>query len=221
MCHAPLFICITLAALVCCSAYTTEVLSEQPKIIYVRDFLSKKECNYLMKLSQPRVQRLIVINDQTGNQQQVSSGRTSEGLFLGGEWQQDPIIRTIQDRVSNLTRLPSNHAEPMQVAHYGLGGEYRPHFDFFTAGTPGGEIAMQRGGQRTLTTIMYLNTPEGGGETIFPSINRKVQAIKGNAVIFHNVVDGKTDPLTFHGGAPVTKGEKWIVTRWFRERVFA
>jgi len=28
------------------------------------------------------------------------------------------------------------------------------------------------------------------------------------------------DPLTLHGGAPVLDGEKWIMTKWVRERAF-
>jgi prolyl 4-hydroxylase len=28
------------------------------------------------------------------------------------------------------------------------------------------------------------------------------------------------DPLTLHGGAPVRAGEKWIMTKWMREREY-
>jgi prolyl 4-hydroxylase len=30
--------------------------------------------------------------------------------------------------------------------------------------------------------------------------------------------DGDVDPLTLHGGEPVEKGEKWIITKWMRQR---
>ncbi|HET8871443.1 MAG TPA: 2-oxoglutarate-dependent dioxygenase, partial [Aquabacterium sp.] len=28
------------------------------------------------------------------------------------------------------------------------------------------------------------------------------------------------DTLTLHGGAPVVRGEKWVATKWLRERRF-
>jgi prolyl 4-hydroxylase len=28
------------------------------------------------------------------------------------------------------------------------------------------------------------------------------------------------DPLTLHGGAPVLAGDKWIMTKWMRERAY-
>jgi prolyl 4-hydroxylase len=31
---------------------------------------------------------------------------------------------------------------------------------------------------------------------------------------------GQVDPLSLHGGAPVMAGDKWIATKWVRERVF-
>ena len=29
-----------------------------------------------------------------------------------------------------------------------------------------------------------------------------------------------TRPLTLHGGEPVEKGEKWIITKWMRQRSY-
>ena len=79
------------------------------------------------------------------------------------------------------------------------------------------------GGQRVATLIMYLNTVEEGGETVFPEANIKVQPIKGNAVLFYynctpEGKERKEDPLTLHSGYPVTKGDKWIITKWLRQK---
>jgi prolyl 4-hydroxylase len=65
------------------------------------------------------------------------------------------------------------------------------------------------------TLIMYLNSTEKGGETIFPDANVAITPKKGNAVLFYNCLPcGKEDPLTLHGGSPVVQGEKWIATKW-------
>jgi len=29
---------------------------------------------------------------------------------------------------------------------------------------------------------------------------------------------GETDPRTLHGGSPVVAGEKWVATKWLRQR---
>ena len=76
-----------------------------------------------------------------------------------------------------------------------------------------------RGGQRVATIVMYLNTPEAGGATIFPDVRLAVSPIKGNAVFFSY---DRPHPMThtLHGGAPVKAGEKWVATKWLREGVF-
>jgi prolyl 4-hydroxylase len=44
---------------------------------------------------------------------------------------------------------------------------------------------------------------------------------KGQGLYFEYLgADGSLDPLSLHGGAPVRGGEKWIVTKWMRERSF-
>jgi prolyl 4-hydroxylase len=43
--------------------------------------------------------------------------------------------------------------------------------------------------------------------------------IAGNAVFFsYNKPHASTK--TLHGGQPIIQGEKWIATKWVRERVF-
>lgn len=86
------------------------------------------------------------------------------------------------------------------------------------------------GGQRIATMLMYLATPEDGGETVFPNADRKVSGPgwsdcarkgfavhprKGDAVLFFSLKpDGTEDPSSLHGSCPVLKGEKWSATKW-------
>jgi prolyl 4-hydroxylase len=66
---------------------------------------------------------------------------------------------------------------------------------------------------------MYLNAPKEGGGTAFPNIGLTVTAKKGSAVYFENVdLNGHVDTQTLHAGLPVLAGEKWIATKWLRER---
>jgi len=68
---------------------------------------------------------------------------------------------------------------------------------------------------------MYLNTAEGGGETHFPEVDLKVTPIQGDAILFFNVhPDGECDRQSLHASLPVTTGEKWVATKWIRERAY-
>jgi prolyl 4-hydroxylase len=79
---------------------------------------------------------------------------------------------------------------------------------------------LKRGGQRRATLLMYLNTPERGGATIFPDLRLQVAPTKGCAVFFSYDRPHESTG-TLHGGAPVLQGEKWVATKWLREGVFA
>ena len=55
--------------------------------------------------------------------------------------------------------------------------------------------------------------------TTRPELGLEVAPIKGNAVFFsYNRPHPST--RTLHGGAPVLAGEKWVATKWMRERPF-
>lgn len=69
------------------------------------------------------------------------------------------------------------------------------------------------------TFVIYLNTPEQGGATTFPDVGLDIAPRQGHAVFFSYP---RPHPSTrsLHGGAPVRAGEKWIATKWLRERPF-
>src|SRR5690606_22182215 len=126
--------------------------------------------------------------------------------------------KEIEKRISKVTLMSEENGENLHIIHYDVGGEFKPHHDYFNLLTSGGVVNFRRGGQRVASFLMYLNTPQEGGETIFPKINITVKPKKGDALLFFDCCpDGRTDPLTFHGGLPVLKGEKWLATKWFRQ----
>lgn len=196
-----------------------EVLSWSPRIFMVRNFLTDQECDYIIELAKPKVARSTVIDNETGRNK-LDEGRTSEGMFVS-ESHTDPLIKDIETRISLVTMIPEENGEDLQVLRYGLNGEYRPHYDYFNLLTVGGVYNFHRGGQRVASFLMYLNTPEEGGETVFPKVDIKVIPKKGDALLFYDCcLDGRTDPQTFHGGLPVIRGEKWLATKWLRQNVF-
>jgi len=150
----------------------------------------------------------------------IDPRRSSFGMFFSGSTE-GKAVGKIRKEIASFARIPVENGEDMQVLHYPVGGEYQPHYDYFDPSTPGGLIHFNRGGQRVATLLVYLNTVAKGGETIFPKANLAIAPTKGKAVLFYNVKpDGRIDPRSFHGGAPVLAGEKWIATIWLRERRF-
>ncbi len=163
--------------------------------------------------------RSTVLGDRPG-EDKLDVVRTSYGMFLPSRGC-DATVRAIEQRIAVATQIPVEHGENLQILHYGVGGEYRPHYDYFDRATAAGADCTKRGGQRLATLIIYLENTEAGGETIFPLLHIKVVPKKGDALLFYSCSPGgQEDPMTLHGGAPVLSGEKWIATKWMRIGIF-
>jgi len=187
-----------------------------PRLVVFGNLLSPEECDELIQAASPRLNRSLTVAVQTGGQE-VNVDRTSDGMFFSrGE---TPLIQRIEARIAKLLNWPEINGEGLQVLHYQPGAEYKPHYDYFDVGAAGTHTILKRGGQRVATLVMYLNEPEQGGGTIFPDVHFEVAPQRGNAVFFSY---DRPDPATgsLHGGAPVLAGEKWIATKWLREREF-
>lgn len=185
-----------------------------PRVVVFGSLLADDECDELVSLSRARIGRSAVANLETGTLD-VHEGRTSEGTFFTRS--QNELCTRIEARIAALLDWPVENGEGLQVLHYGPGAEYRPHYDYFDPAKPGAGAILQRGGQRLASLVMYLNTPRRGGATTFPDVGFEVSPIKGNAVFFSY---DSPHPATrsLHGGAPVLEGEKWVATKWLRER---
>ncbi len=189
---------------------------KQPRIVVFGDLLSQQECEALIELARPRMLRSQTVVNATG-ESEVNEARTSQGMFFGrGE---NELCQRIEARIAALVNWPVEHGEGLQVLRYGQGAEYKPHYDYFDPYQPGIAPILKRGGQRVGTVVMYLNTPRQGGATTFPDAGIDVHAVAGQAVFFaYGVPHPSTG--TLHGGAPVLEGDKWVATKWLRERVF-
>ena len=189
---------------------------QKPMIAVLDGVLSEQECDELIRRSADKMRRSTTVDPLTGKHE-VIEDRSSEGTFF--VLNADPFIARLDRRISEVMNCPVDHGEGLQILHYGVGGEYKPHFDYFPPEDPGSQVQMTIGGQRVSTMVMYLNEVEEGGTTIFPEIGLEVVPKKGSAVYFeYTNSHTQLDRLTLHGGAPVTRGEKWIVTKWMRQR---
>jgi prolyl 4-hydroxylase len=187
-----------------------------PRVIVFGGLLSDDECDGLVALARERLVRSETVDTATGGSE-VNQARTSEGMFF--DRGQHALCSRIEQRIATLLNWPLVNGEGLQVLHYGPGAQYEPHHDYFDPAQPGSVPLLQRGGQRVASLVMYLNTPLKGGATTFPDVGVDVAPIKGNAVFFsYDRPHAMT--RTLHGGAPVIEGEKWVATKWLREREF-
>ena len=188
----------------------------KPRVLVLGGLLSAEECEAMIELARPRLARSETVINATGGSE-VNVARTSQGMFFGrGE---NSLCQRIEDRIAALVNWPIENGEGLQILRYGPGAEYKPHYDYFDPSQPGTPTILRRGGQRVGTLVIYLNTPEAGGATVFPDVGFQVSAVAGNAVFFSYALP---HPMTqtLHGGSPVIDGEKWVATKWLREQRF-
>ncbi len=202
--------------------HTVNVLAryKQPEVVIFSHVLSDEECDEIIKRSHSKLKRSTTINPLLGTED-VIERRTSEGTYF--KRCEDDFVTNIDQRIAHLMNWPIENGEGLQILHYTVGGEYRPHFDYFPPEqqSSSSHIAKTRGGQRVATLIVYLSDVLEGGETIFPEMGLSVVPQKGGAVYFRYCnSQGNIDPLTLHGGAPVISGEKWIMTKWMRQYAY-
>ncbi|MCM3568026.1 2OG-Fe(II) oxygenase [Neobacillus mesonae] len=184
---------------------------EKPFTLYLENVLSEQECDELIELSKNRLKPSRVVDNVTG-EIKAAPGRTSSGMYFRLE--ETPLIGRIERRIEELTNIPIENGEGLQVLHYKEGEEYKPHFDYF----PESKIQESTGGQRIATVLIYLNDVPAGGETIFPKAGVSVTPKKGSAVYFHyGNSEGQVDRLSLHSSIPVAEGEKWVSTKWLRQ----
>ncbi|RZL09501.1 MAG: 2-oxoglutarate-dependent dioxygenase [Rubrivivax sp.] len=188
----------------------------RPRVVVFANVLSPDECHELMSLAATRLSRSETVVHATGGSE-INAARTSEGMFFTrGE---NELITRVEARLSALLNWPVENGEGLQVLRYAPGAEYKPHFDYFDPEQPGTAAVLRRGGQRLATLVLYLNTPQEGGATVFPDAGLTIYPVQGHGVFFNY---DRPSPATqsLHGGAPVLEGEKWVATKWMRQGRF-
>ena len=189
-----------------------------PNVAVIDGLLSEAECDKLVQLTNGRMKSSEVVDRKSGGSYQ-SNVRKSEGChFNRGE---NAIVQRVEQRIAALTGVAVDCGEPLQMLHYGVGGEYLAHQDFFDPGDPGSQVLTRVGGQRIATLVIYLNNVPEGGDTTFPELELAVKPKKGSAVYFEYLnAAGQLDIRCLHAGTPVARGDKWIATKWLRQRPY-
>lgn len=190
---------------------TQRVPTPKLSLFIRRGFLTPEECaGVIDRIDANRAPSTVT--DFNGD----AAFRTSETCHFDHG---DLLIRTIDERIRDFSRLDLKYGEPMQGQRYAVGQEFKAHTDYFEPqGTDYAEHTTVSG-QRTWTVMIYLNEPEAGGATRFKAIDKTVQPETGKLLAWNNRrPDGSPNPSTIHHGMKVRAGLKYVITKWFRER---
>jgi prolyl 4-hydroxylase len=179
------------------------------EIYEIEDFLNETECGAVIEKMKDFLHPSTVTNPETDR-----SVRTSTTSFLRIS---DPFYAAINNKFHEFMRIPIAMGEEPQGQKYEIGQEFKQHCDWFDVNQAYNQVHLNLG-QRTYTFMIYLNDVEEGGETKFTKLNMQIKPKRGKVVVWNNIdKDLKGNWYSEHWGKPVIRGEKYIITKWFRE----
>ncbi|TRY99960.1 hypothetical protein DNTS_033978 [Danionella cerebrum] len=147
---------------------------DRPRIIRYHGIISEKEIEKVKELAKPRLKRATVHDPQTGKLT-TAQYRVSKSAWLAAY--EHPVVDRINQRIQDITGLDVKTAEELQVANYGVGGQYEPHFDFGRKDEP--DAFKELGtGNRIATWLFYMSDVAAGGATVFPEVGAAVKPMK-------------------------------------------
>ncbi|XP_039282537.1 prolyl 4-hydroxylase subunit alpha-2-like [Nilaparvata lugens] len=189
-----------------------------PRIVLYRDVIYDGEIDVIKKLALPRLQRATVRASKRAVVIPVSHRISKSAVLLFAE---HPSIERLNRRIEMMTSLTMAYSPLLHVVNYGIGGYYKPHWDF--AQGPHRNIVIYgdniRDGNRVATVLSYMSDVAQGGATVFPYLNVTVQPKKGTALVWYNMhLSGEGDLATMHAACPVLVGCKWVTNKWVNER---
>jgi hypothetical protein len=195
---------------------SVEVHRTDPHVASARAALTPALCDYIIGLAAPLLTRAEVNDVVTGSR--VHEMRTN--------WQArfaltntDVIGVLAARRVAQLAGEPFENQEDTMILRYRPGEAYEDHFDFVDPRVPAFAHELATRGQRIATVLVYLNDGYTDGYTEFPQLQWRYRGAPGDALIFRSVTArGEPDPRTLHAGRPPQAGEKWILSKWLRDR---
>ena len=170
----------------------------------IHNFLSESERRYIIQEASNKLETSMI----SRNKQIDENIRKSETAWLNKE---DPVVKDVIQRCLKYTDRPLKNCEKLQVVRYKPGGHYNLHQDAF----------RDDENMRIYTFILALNDGYGGGETVFPNINKSYKLKAGDALFFDTL--NNYDFMTrkaLHGGKTVVHGNKWICNLWVRKYAY-
>ena len=193
------------------------LMSHTPNIAVFRDLIPRAACQWLIELGQRNPGQAFVYDPSTGIAR-TDSLRTNSTTFFAIT-QRDLVVLLVQARIAASAAQPRWALEAPSLLSYEVGQEFGLHFDFLDPTVPAMRSEMEAIGQRIATFLVYLNDDYQGGETHFPDAGLRFKGRTGDGLLFYNLrPDGEPDIRSRHAGLPPTRGRKWLLSQWIRNK---
>ncbi|RCN52652.1 tetratricopeptide repeat protein [Ancylostoma caninum] len=191
-----------------------EIKRFNPLAVLFKDVISDEEVEQIQELAKPKLARATV-HDAASGKLVTATYRISKSAWLK-DWEGE-VVERVNKRIDLMTNLEMETAEELQIANYGIGGHYDPHFDHARKEeTKSFESLGTR--NRIATVLFYMTQPVHGGGTVFTEVKSTVMPSKNDALFWYNLHRfGDGDPRTRHAACPVLVGVKWVSNKWIHE----
>ena len=198
------------------AARALEIVHDAPRIGVSAQFLDRATCAWMIERAAP-LQESALVYDPVSGRAVADDVRTNSCATFALQ-NLDLVTLLIRERIANTMSVPSAHLERTSVFRYQAGQQFGAHVDYLTP-SPQLNAEIRQWGQRPLTFLVYLNDDFDAGETHFLKIDRKLRGGVGDALLFRNIgEDGAPDEMTWHEGAPPTRGVKWLLSQFIRDK---
>ncbi len=188
-----------------------KVPTDRAEIYAIGKFLTGAECTRLL--------RMIDVVAQPSKLFDMDYSKGFRTSYSGNVDGRDPFIKGISRRIDDLLGMKPECGETIQGQRYLPGQQFKPHNDWFYTDQDYWKQERKRGGQRSWTTMAFLNPVDKGGQTQFTEIGINIDPQPGVLLVWNNALpDGTPNPDTLHAGMPVEEGVKYVVTKWYRTR---
>ncbi|KAK2057878.1 2OG-Fe(II) oxygenase family oxidoreductase [Colletotrichum caudatum] len=218
--------------------YTTEIISLDPLVIYIRDFLNEADVAGLLAAGEGEFRPSYVFKDGVA---QGTPDRTSWSAGLSAE---DAAVRCVTRRAEGFmgAALAPGRDEvgAPQLVRYTTGQRFNVHRDWYDGFQPDARTGRDRRWNRVASFLAVLEDGCAGGETWFPRVRAATpqhlagaggsrhwrrheegglafRPVRGNAVFWVNLhANGTGDERVVHAGLPVESGVKTAMNIWPR-----
>ena len=202
------------------------LLHVSPPVLAIDNFFTPQECLQVEHVAMPPQTKAaydsaskdrnapVQVDSKTFTLAQ--STRTSTSWFCYYR-----SVPTLLSKARDRLGIPLSHMEEPQIVRYQTGQEFSWHYDEVP------KPQLSNGGQRLATLLVYLNTVQHGGGTIFRDLYDRhgqplcMQPTQGSALLFFPAyADGTPDDRTLHKGEVVAMDEKRIIQMWIHQRSY-
>ncbi|HSN72404.1 MAG TPA: 2OG-Fe(II) oxygenase [Steroidobacteraceae bacterium] len=194
----------------------TVVQHTSPSVASIPGLLTPDECQYLISRGAPYLQPAAV--GTAAGAAAMAQVRSNDSMLFSAA-DTDVIVQSLDSRIAAVLGQPAENGERLALLRYQPGQAYAAHCDWIDPRDPGKAAMLAAQGQRVSTLLTYLNDEYDGGETRFVRVGWSFKGAPGDALLWSNTTPtGDVDPQTLHAGEPPTRGEKWLLSKWMRNR---